>query len=513
MSRRKRAARTHALATTTPAPGTPSAYAPAVRTPVTPLPRRQGGDYSWGLEQIRSARVAQLRGEFDLPVRMAEAFRTNDALFTAYTTRVSTQNAIKLPWIAADTDTGRVARERAERSVCIPQHVRQSILGTLCNHGVAVGYVVHSTYDDPEHGPSLAYSLSEWPLEHVRYNPNNCTLETRTREQALVTITHGDGHWVVFRKFGVAPWTQDACVLPGALVWAAHAFGASDWAAASGSHGQPKLIGTLAEGVKLQRDDDSGELSAVAQGLLNTLRDVAAGDSITGILPHGATAELLFNGSTAWQVFERLILNREKAAMRIYLGTDAVLGSQGGAPGVDIAALFNVASTRIQGDLEALERGYREGVILPWCAAHAIAVEDAPRLVYAMPDTDGEKRSEQEASALERLAACVDAMKRTGLQVTQEVIDALVSTLSISVPCTLAAVETRQVTLQLAPTDVAKVVTVNEARASQGLAPREGGDITIAEQDAQLKAASVPPAGAPVAPTEAPAETEDNADA
>lgn len=510
MSRKRtRALARISAASIVPAPGVPSPLAPAVppSVQVTAPPRQQGGSngYTWSLETIRNARNAQLRGEFALPVRMAEAFRTNDAMFTAYQARVATQSAIKLLWRPADSDAGRAACARAEAAVCLPEHTRESILGTLANHGIAIGYVEQTTIDDPEYGPTIQFELTEWPLEHVRYNPSTATLETRTREHGTITITHGDGRWIVFRKFGVAPWTQDACVLPGALVWAAHGSGASDWAGASGSHGQPKVIGSLREGVPLY-DAVTGKLTPEAQAMLDIITSLVSGDSGAGILPAGATAECLFNGSTAWQVFRELLTNREKAAMRIYCGTDAALGSQGGAPGIDIASLFNIASTRVQGDLEALERGYREGAIKPWCALHGVAPADVMSATYAMPDADGERRSVQEAAAIDRLASIVKAMKDTGLDVTQDTINALVAVLTITVPCTLAAVETRAIPLQLAPTDVAKVVTVNEARAAQGLPPRDGGDITIAEQDAALARQSAPPAPADGTPSDAPAD-------
>lgn len=471
----------------------PSPYAPAVppATQVTPPVQRQASSYAWSLETIRTARDAQLRGDFARPVRLAESMRTDDALFTAYQARVAIQSAIKLLWRAQDSDEGRSASTRAERSVITPPHVRESIAGTLANHGVAIGYVLQAVVDDPEHGPTVRFTLTEWPLEHVRYNPSTCTLETRTQDNGTITITHGDGRWIVFRKFGHAPWTQDACLLPGALLWAAHAYAVSDWSRASGSHGSPKVIGSPPAGMTTQAND--GTLLPEPASFMATLEALTGSDSACGLLPSGYTAELLFNGSTAWQVFDALILNREKAAMRIYVGTDAALGSQGGAPGVDIAALFGVASQRIQGDLEALERGYREGMIEPWARMHAIAADAVPGLAYAMPDPDADRRSAQEASAVERLALMVQALKNTGVEVTQDTIDALVRVLGVTVPCKLAAVETRAIPLQLAPTDVAKVVTVNEARAAQGLPPRDGGDITIAEQDALLARQSAPP--------------------
>jgi hypothetical protein len=483
--------------------GVPSPFAPAVHTAVSPPRRAQGGGYTWTLEAIRAARDAQLRGVFDQPVRMAEAFRTNDALFTAYQARVATQSAIRLLWQPADSDSGRAACERAKRLVQAPQHARESILGTLANHGIAIGYVLQSTLDDPEHGPSTSMLLTEWPLEHVRYNPSTCTLETRTRENGTVTITHGDGRWIVFRKFGVAPWTQDACVLPGALLWAAHGGAISDWAGASFSHGQPKVIGTLREGVTL---GDGQTLTPEAQALLNVITALVSGESGAGVIPAGSKAELLFNGSTAWQVFDRLGTNREKAAMRIYLGTDAALGSQGGAPGVDIASLFNVASTRIQGDLEALERGFREGMIEPWARMHGVSAEDTPELAYAMPDADGERRSAQEAAAVERLGAMIETLKKAGLDVTQDTIDALVRVLGVSVPCSLAAAETKVIPIQLAPTDVARVVKVREARAAQGLPPL--GDERDGMFISELEAAAEADAAAEATPNEPPADAQ-----
>ena len=42
--------------------------------------------------------------------------------------------------------------------------------------------------------------------------------------------------------------------------------------------------------------------------------------------------------------------------------------SQGGGPGIDIATLLGVSTVKVQGDLEALQRGFRTGVLEPWCA-------------------------------------------------------------------------------------------------------------------------------------------------
>ncbi|HTV24292.1 MAG TPA: hypothetical protein VMG12_36620 [Polyangiaceae bacterium] len=430
-------------------------------------PRRQQSPFSWSLARIRDARDSQARGQFELPVRLAEAMRTDDAIFTAYQARIATQSAVALVWRAAQTPGGPAALERARVAIKAPQHVRQSILGTLALHGVAIGYVEHSVAATPS-GPTVAFTLTEWPLEHVRYVASDGTLETRVDDGIeRLKITHGDGHWIVFSKFGVLPWTQDAALLPAALLWAAHAEGLADWAGASAAHGQPRIVGELPEGMPL--GDGQGGLSPDARAYLDLLSDLINGTAAAGIRPFGAKSDYISNDSTAWQIFKELITNREGAAARIFLGTDAILGARGGAPGVDVAALFGIATTRIQGDFEALERGMHEGMALPWAALHGVEPEDMPRQVYELPDVDADKRSEQEAAAVTRLADAVDAMKRAGLTVDQAVINALVQALGVTVSCVMAARETKVVPLQLAPTDVARVVTVNEARASQGL--------------------------------------------
>lgn len=457
-------------------------------------PRRLQATTSWDLEQIRAARDDQERGRFQRPVRLAEAFRTDDAMFVPYCARVSTLSAVKLCWEPGSSVREVAATARAARYIKAPSHVRQAIQGTLVNHGIAIGYVLQTPSAD---GQNITFTLSEWPLEHVWYDSARAKLRTRTYDGADLDITHGDGRWVVFAKFGVTPWTQDACVLPGAFVWAAHALGLSSWAGAADSHGRPKVVGTLPELVKLGKE---GELSPEAEALLNTLGRMMAGETDVGALPFGSKAEVLINESNAWQVFDKLTSNRERAAARLYLGTDAILGATGGAPGVDIESLFEVASTVLQNDREAIERGLREGMVEPWALLHG----ENPELIecwrYDLPDPDKAKRAEQEATAIERLGAALKILRDSQMQVDQTTVDALAEALGVTVPTILAAQETRVVPLDLAPTDVAKVVTVNEARLSRSLPPREGGDVTIAEQDAALARAAAPAPADPNAP-------------
>ncbi len=404
----------------------------AIATPVYhSIPTR------WSLDAILEARTSQEIGRFELPVRLAEAFRRDDAMFNAYNARVDTQGSLRLRWQAVDSRAGKKAcklaggtlASGADGLVLVPSQVRKSILGTMANHGIAIGWVRNEA-----RGDTIRSVLTEWPLEHVYWLRASRQLMTRVWMAQPTEIIHGDGRWVVFSKFAAQPWTQDAALLPGAFIYGSRWYGLRDWAQASAAHGSPKLIGELPEGVKIGHD---GAISPEAQALLDTLSRLNSGEATAGIRPYGSKTEVLVSNDQSWQVFEKLITNRERAAARVYLGTDAILGAPGGAPGVDISMLFSVASTRIQGDLEALERGFREGVIAPWCKLHGIDEADAPVLEYEVPDPDADRKAEQTATAIERFSNSVTALKQAGMLVNQDAVDALADILQVQVSCTL----------------------------------------------------------------------------
>lgn len=453
-------------------------------------PKRSASPFAWSLERVRRARDEQLAGKFGTPVRLAEAMRTDDAMFVAYHNRIAPQGAIPVALEPARA-TSRAAvniSKRAAEGVIAPRSVLKGIHGTLVNHGIAVGYLTHEPNDA---GTLVSFRLKEWPLEFVDWNESRQVLEAKVEGGLRETVVHGDGRWVVFRKHDRRAWAQDACVLPGSLLWAAHAYGLRDWMSGAQSHGQAKIVGQLPEGVTLAREDNT--LSAEASAFLQMLNDIVSGAAGAGVMAAGANVDFLANGSTAWQVFAELINNREKAAARIYLGTDASLGSVGGAPGVDISALFNVATTLIQGDFEAIEQGLNIGVYQPWTAVNFGDSSLAPSFRYLLPDPDEEQNRERTAVNQERLAKAVEHLKAMGAEVTQEVVDALAMTFGVAAPVLQQRTE-QAVPLALAPTDIAKVVRVREARAAQGLAPfgDERDDLTISELEQRSAGESAP---------------------
>lgn len=450
-------------------------------------PRRDRAVFSWSLEMIRKARDAQMMGKFATPVALARAMRTDDALFTAYHNRIAPQNAIEAKLTAKPGDRGERAKARAAISCIAPRDVIAGLTGTLANHGIAIGYVQQEVNDE---GTRVDFKLTEWPLEFVEWDVSRECLTTRVKDAPYrVPIVHGDGRWIVFRKFSVDPWTQEACVIPGAILWFAHMSGVRDWAAASTSHGQAKIIGELPGGITLR--DEHGNLTPEAQKMLDMLQDIVSGDSGAAVQPAGAKTTFLSNGSTAWQVFKELVLDRKKASAYIYLGTDATLGAQGGAPGVDISALFGVATTKIQGDFAALEEGLRTGLYEPWAAMNYGDSAYAPMIVFAMPDIDAETQVQQLDKRRTAFFAALAKYKENGMVVNQIVIDKLALEYRIDPP-QLMPTAAASVAIAVTPSTNEKIFSIDELRQSQGGQPTgtPRGAMTIMQAEESDKAAA-----------------------
>lgn len=404
-------------------------------------PIRRQPDAIWTLEKIREARDAQIRGDFQQPVRLAEAMRTDDALFTAYLNRIGPQNAVATKLVAAAGARGEAVCRKAAASCFVSRTVLTGIAGTMANHGIAIGQIIRETSDD---GTRVDMRLTEWPLEFVRWNHSTEQLETIVKDGgSRVPIVHGDGEWVVFRKFEILPWTQDAALIPASMIWGTHAYALADWAGASKSHGLAKIAGELPEGVSLQKKLPDGTivLSDEALAYLQMMEDLVSGFAQAAIRPAGSKLDVLANNSAMWQVFSELVLDRKKAAAFVYLGTDASLGAAGGAPGVDIATLFAVASTKLQGDFEAIEQALNTGLYEVWTAINCGDSKLAPKLEYLVPDPDASAKSKDNGEAYDRLWAALKGMRENGIEIMQATITKLCAAFRIEDVPTLAEAE------------------------------------------------------------------------
>jgi hypothetical protein len=230
----------------------------------------------------------------------------------------------------------------------------------------------------------------------------------------LEPIRHGNGRWVVFSKSELLPHRDDATLLPAAIVWAGRAFAMRDWRKGSASHGNAKVIGEMPADTPLS---DEWGMTREAQAFLEQLMAVASQDVPVGIRPPGSKIDFLTNNSQAWEVWAKLIEVEDRAAARIYLGTDGVLGAQGGAPGVDISQLFGVATSKTQSDLVCIQRGIESGLMAPWAAMNFGDDKSAPTREWVFPDPDASRVRDDFSKRHTAFLAAVKAAKDAGYAV------------------------------------------------------------------------------------------------
>lgn len=398
------------------------------------------------LKEIMAARDAQLAGIFAQPARLIESMQTDDAIFVARSNRLEPQKCLGVA-IRPANDKSKAKTIAAEAEALYGHEGIGVVSGALADinacfvdHGIAIGVNVANERDD---GSRIDLLHAYWPIEWVRWDPIRRLLMTRVDPETVtpadlvmpdkdmnpagayeIPIVHGDGRWTIYAGHAERPWRKNAALLPAAFVWARHAFALRDWAKGSVAHGFLKIVGELPEGVMLQ-EAEGGDNSEEAKAMLALMKELAEGESPFGVRPAGSKTEVLATPSNAWQVWKELVDNGDKAAARIYLGTDGVLGAQGGAPGVDIEALFGVALTKVQSDLEILTRGLREGVIEPWTAINFGDSTLAPARVYILPDQDGDAARDSLAKRRQAFYADIAAAKTAGMVIDQAFIDEL----------------------------------------------------------------------------------------
>lgn len=414
----------------------------ALRNPVS-APKGSGIPLtSWTLDAILGARDDQLRGHFARPAKMAEVMRTDDALAVARENRLAPFRCIKVQVEKAKDSpvAERIAGEAealfGQNGVGLTSDTVSSIASSLVDHDIAVAQTIPAPRED---GSRIDLEIRAWPLEHVRWDSHDRCFKTRidpmlplppdVNAGSEIPIVHGDGRWLIFQRYEIDPF-KHAALLAAAIVWARHAYAARDWARGSLAHGLVKALGKMPDGIPLK--DASGP-TPEALAMIEVMRSFVDGDEIGGLIPFGSTVDFVNNGSTAWEVFAKLIENAEKAAARIYLGTDGVLGAGGGAPGVDIQALFGVASTKVQSDTDCISRGIKTAIEM-WTAMNFGDSTLAPTRRYMLVDSDEDAERASMQTRRTAFFADVNEARNSGFEVDQAYVDELAKAYGIDPP-------------------------------------------------------------------------------
>lgn len=448
------------------------------------------GAYAWTLDEVRAARDMQLAGKFKRPAQLAASMATDDAIYTARRNRLAPVLGIPTALVAAPGQKGeRVAKEAeglfGPDGAGLSHKTIADLAICLADYGVA--FLVNTMTPRPD-GSRVDVEAHVWPIEHVEWDTTAGAFFTRLENGERERICHGDGRWGICSSHELRPWVHGA-IVPAALLWADRAYGIRDRSRASTSHGNAKMIGEMPEGVPI--DSPEGEAMLL---LMRTMHEALP----YGLRPYGSKTEMLVNTSTSWQIFDSIITSRLKDAARIYLGHDGSV-SASGSNYVKDGFLFGVSTSIVEADIRALSRCISEAVIAPWAALNFGSSEVAPRFVWQMPDADVTQNREDLLAATKAYLESVEGYRKAGFVVDQSVADRLAAAYGVT-PILLAQAEsTPTARLDLAPTDIARVVRVDEARRSQGLPPigDERGAPMISELELISATPSAPAAGSP----------------
>jgi hypothetical protein len=465
-------------------------------------PKEALGVWAWTLEKIRAARDAQMRGDFREAVALGHAMRTDPAILTAQLNRLAPARGLPVR-LSPPRDNARARRQLDEaealfgaRGIAIRRDTITSLNACLADHELAIG--INDWTPRPD-GSRVDIEHRYWPLEHVRWDPVEQVLKTRLADGSETVITHGDGTWVVYSSFAHEPWKHGA-ILPGALVWAARAYGVRDLSKGTSRHADAKVVGTLPQGVPMQ--DETGALTREATEMLELTKVIASADTPFGLKPFGAAVDYLVNTSQAWQVYSEVIKLGDRDAAKIYLGQDGSVSDSGGNY-IKSKFLFGVRNDIVEGELKgAFEPAIKTGIIDPWAAVNFGDSESAPVREWQMPDADQDARLESLALRVDAFNKAITELRGNGFVVDQALVVTLAADFDVPPP---ALADTTPSGADFYAYEIeGGIVTIDEVRARKGLAPLPGGAGAMTVPMARARAESAATAPIPSLPVGTP---------
>lgn len=444
---------------------------------------RPSGLYGWDLDRIRAARDAHMVGSFAQSEALIASMAKDAAIYAARLNRVAP--ALGLPRVFSGGASDAAREEASATFLRGPGGLSNAVLADLDDTLAMAGFVVLQVlWTARADGSRLDARLEQWPLSALVWRDYERKLYAQTTD-GLVEVVHGDGKWIVVATRADRPWQWGALV-PLALTWGDRSFGIRDRSRNAEAHGEAKPIGFLPEGVDVEGPE--GKAMAEALQKLHAARGLM-------LAPYGSDVKYLESMSQAWQIFREIIGSNNTDIAKILLGQDGAASASGGNYVKD-SILFGVRNDIVEADCGSMGRALSEGLFGPWEAVNLGASDEMLALAWLMPDADEDARRESLAKRTEAFNTAVEKYRANGFEVSQELVDELAKQHGVLAPKLAAQVTSGFV---LAPTDLARAVTVNEARASVGLAPREDGDVSLASYG-QPAAPAPAPAPAPEAP-------------
>lgn len=468
----------------------------------------------FSLERVRNAISLHRQGIFLESSALAITIMGYGPVIAALGQRVAP--ALALPRLVRSGTRGlsrvlgaMVRDQLAPRAGLMPsQYFPPTLWGSMAIDLAQMGFaVLQHVYGDPDPvtGVRMVYTR-RWPTWAVQYYRYRRTFVAITTDGPVDIINDG--------KFTLVADNEEPHFMGAIVALGEEAFDGVATKRARAQwidrYGDPKLVGKMPANVGVRSPEGQAFFQA-----LSTLR----GPDGFGALPAGSSLEWSALSAQQSTAFETALASNWQYVAAILLGSD---GTMTRGTGVYSAPIFaGVRRDLVDRDLKAMVRAVNQGHVAPWLDANfsaSIAVAGGwvePVLDIPLPDPDGDARQASIATRMKAVVDQVAAERTAGCVVTQERVNQIADSLGVDAPTLADMAATPVARLDLAPTDIARVVTVDEARRSRDLPPLgdERGAMMIAELDVTPVDPAATPPEPPAEPAPAPESTPGAAEA
>lgn len=304
------------------------------------------------------------------------------------------------------------------------------------------------------------------PPEFLRFRKSENRWYYRTLA-GEIPITPGDGRWVLHLPGGrVSPWQQGLWAPIGtAWIDKLHARNyAANWEAKLAN---PARVAVSPSGATDEMNEEWFE-SVAAWGVNSVFQ-----------APPGYDVRLVESNGRGYEAFHRTIQRSDREAVIAIAGQEVTTDGGAGFQNSDIHK--SIRADLIKDTADGLAYTVNTQCLPVWaahCYGPAAAYDTAVVEWDVVPPKDEESRARSLMAAAQSLRQLNEALRPYRKRVSVEDFQDKLGVRIEDMPSTDNAVR-----LQLAPTDIAKVVRVDEARDAQGLPPigDERGQLTITE--------------------------------
>jgi phage gp29-like protein len=433
-------------------------------------------------------RQAQIRGvikqfeegsSFEQPAKLADAMLRDDRISGVLGTRHGAVLASELE-VRGATDK-RVPTKIAELVggsdeqpgifwEMFPKHAVAELLHWGGMIGIGVGELVWDTSD-----PNFwRMTLRVWHPQFLRWDYEKGAYFLTTRDgpiqlPSLEEYPHGDGKWIIYAPNGYRePW-RHAFLRPLAMLYLSRQWTYRDWSRYSEKHGMPVDIFHFPEGAP----------EAEQQKMITDVANRGSETSLSFPLRGGDDEpqykfEIKEAMGNSYQSFDRFISKLETDVAVLILGqnltTEVQAGSRAAAQVHEGVQLLKLIEDSAIIDV-LVDQGLRH-----WTRVNYGDEALTPRARFVVMEPADELK---EAQTLEAIGAAVSSLELAGINVDKDAVAE-----QWGIPVQVDEDEDLEqgggnpaAHLDLTPSAIAAIATVNEARAAQGLGPlkTEGG--------------------------------------